>query len=350
MYGLYQILYFTIIDIMNTFKSPFFILVLTVIYLQYYKIGKLEKENLGYRRSPFSKLVISTIWGVLGGIITTIIFIYMGIVAIPLEFMYILTVSIVLSLINTRFMCFSYGGSVISLVSLLFGFPKIHISQVMSIVAVLHIVESLLIFFDGKSSLLPIFIESNDRIIGGFNMNRFWPIPFVIFIGDSLIHPITLIAILNYGDYSVTSYPKRKVIKTSIILFLYSIILLYISKNVDNQYIPPLFALFGHEFIILQNKFIEEKKIPIFTPLNKGVKVVYVEPKSIAFKLGVKIGDVVLKINGLETNNNKDLDHIMKISSNSYKILLFNRKKGLYNKEYKGNKKTLGLIVVPRDF
>lgn len=350
MYGLYQILYFTIIDIINTFKSPFFIIVLVIIFLQYYKIGKLEKENLGYKRSALLKLLFSTIWGVFGGIIATIIFIYMGVVAIPEEFMYILVVAIILSIINPRYMCFSYGGSVLSLISLVFGYPKIHISQVMSIVAVLHIVESILILLDGNSNMLPIFIESNNRIIGGYNMNRFWPIPFVIFIGDGLIYPITLVAILNYGDYSFKFFPKRKVFNTSIVLFIYSIILLFISKNVDNLYLPPLFALFGHEFIILQNKFLEEKSTPAFTPLNKGVKVMYVVPKSIAHQSGVKKGDVVLKINGVETNNTKDLENIMLIKSDNYKIELFNKKVGLSTKKYNGNKKSLGLITVPRDF
>mgnify|MGYP006883352203 CR=1 FL=1 len=61
MYGLYQIVYFTIIDIINTLKSPFFIAVLCIIYFQYLKIGKIEKENLGYKRSALLKLFISTI-------------------------------------------------------------------------------------------------------------------------------------------------------------------------------------------------------------------------------------------------------------------------------------------------
>ena len=234
MYGLYQIIIFTIIDILNTIKSPFFIAILLIIYFQYYRIGRIEEENLGYKRSPMLKLIVSTLFGILGGIITTVVFLYLGVVIIPLDFMYILIVTIVLSLINPRFMCFSYGGAVVSFSKLLLGYPNIQISQVMSVVAVLHIMESILIILDGWRSKLPIFLDTETGSIGGFNMNRFWPIPFVIFIGDGLIHPIPFMAIISYGDYSVSSYPRRKILRTSFSLFIYSLILLYITKTSNN--------------------------------------------------------------------------------------------------------------------
>lgn len=350
MYGLYQIVYFTIIDIINTLKSPFFITVLCIIYFQYAKIGKIEKENIGYKRSALLKLIISTIFGIIGGIITTVAFLYLGVVAIPQDFIYILIASIFLSLINPRYMCFSYGGSVIALSSLIIGYPKIHIPQVMSVVAVLHIVESILILLDGWRNRLPVFFEAKNQIVGGFNMNRFWPIPFVIFIGDGLIQPITLMAILSYGDYSISLYPRKKVIKTSLVLFLYSIILLYISKTIDNFFIPPLFALLGHEYIILQNKMVENKSIPIFTSFDKGVKVLEVLPNTVAHKLGIKTGDILLKINGVEVNSNKDLEDIMNLRINRMEIEFFNMKYGLTTKKYYGKRKPLGLIIVPRDF
>lgn len=350
MYGLYQIVYFTIIDILNTFKSPFFIVILSIIYFQYYKIGKMEKETIGYRKSAILKLLVSTSFGILGGIITTVIFLYLGIVVIPKEFMYILVVAIFLSLINPRYMCFSYGGALVSLSSLILGYPKIQIPQIMSVVAVLHIVESILILLDGGRSKLPVYLERKDQLIGGFNMNRFWPIPFVIFIGDGLIQPITLIAILSYGDYTISSYPRKKVFKTAVSLFLYSIILLYISNRMSNLFFAPIFALLGHEYIILQNERIENSKIPIFTRPNKGVKVLDIRPNSIAYSIGLGTGDILLRVNDIEINNVKDMEDIMNIRWDRLKIDFFNVRSGLSTKNYCGKRKPLGLIVVPRGF
>lgn len=350
MYGLYQIVLFTIMDIINTLKSPFFIIVLGIIYFQYYKIGQIEKEIIGYSRSTFLKLVRSTIFGMFGGIITTVLFIYLGVVIIPKDFMYILGAAIILSFINPRYMCFSYGGGVVSLSSLILGYPKINIPQVMSVVAVLHIVESILILLDGSRDKLPVLFQARNEVVGGFNMNRFWPIPFVVFMGDGLIQPITLMAILSYGDYSVSSYPRKKIKKTSGVLFLYSIVLLYIAKKVENPFIAPLFALLGHEYIILRNKKIEDKSYPIFSATNKGVKILEIMPNSIGHKVGMKSGDVLIKINGIEINSKRDLDDIMTLNPKGLKFEVFDIRYGLSTKKYKGKRKSLGLVIVPRDF
>lgn len=350
MYGLYQIVVFTIIDILNTLKSPFFIGIIFIIYFQYYKIGRMEREIRGYRRNTFLKLIRSVIFGMFGGIITTVLFLYLGVVVIPKDFMYILVAAIGLSFINPRYMCFAYGGGVISLVSLTLGFPKIQISQVMSVVAVLHIVESILIFLDGAKDKLPFFFQGEKEIHGGFNMNRFWPIPFVVFMGDGLIQPITLMAILNYGDYSISSYPRRKTINTSIILFVYSIILLYISKMIINPFIAPIFAILGHEYIILRNKKKEDEGFHIFSPPNRGVKILEILPNSIGQELQIGMGDILLKINEIDINNIKDLQDIMVLEPRNIKMELFNIRLGLITKKYNGKGKPLGLVIVPRGF
>lgn len=349
MYGLYQIIYFTIIDILNTFKSPFFIAVLGIIYFQYYKIGNLEKEVLGYKRSPLIKLIASTLFGMLGGIITTVIFLYLEIVLIPQDFIYILFAAIFLSLFNPRYMCFAYAGGVVSIISLIFGYPDIKIPEIISVVAVLHIVESILILLDGWRSKLPVFFETKKSLIGGFNMNRFWPIPFVVFIGDGLIYPITLMAILSYADYSISEYHMKKILKTSVTLFLYSLILLYLAKTCKNLFIPPLFSILGHEIIIIANKYLEKRREPIFPSSNKGLKILDVLP-GIGKKIGVERGDILLKINGIEINTQRDLDDLMKVSKNRINIQFFNLKNGVSKVDYKGKEKCLGLITVPRDF
>lgn len=350
MYGLYQIVLFTIIDILNTIRSPFFIAILLIIYFQYYKISKIEKENIGYKRSAILKLIVSTLFGILGGIITTVIFLYLGIVIIPVDFIYILVVTILLSLINPRFMCFSYGGAIVSLFSLIVGYPKIQISQVMSVVAVLHVIESILIILDGWRNKLPVFLKTQIGSIGGFNMNRFWPIPFVIFIGDGLIHPITFMAIISYGDYSISSYPRKKILRTSFSLFLYSITLLYIAKTANNLFIAPVFALIGHEIIILQNKIIENKGIPIFPASRKGLKVLEVVPSGIGKKVGIRSGDILLKINGVEIRDESDMKDIMKTEIRKFNIEFFSLRFGLSVRTCKRKGKSLGLITVPRDF
>lgn len=351
MYGLYQIVLFTIKDILYTLKSPFFLLILGIIYFQYRKIGEMEKEILGSRKNSLIKVFTSTIFGIFGGTIASIIFIYLGIVINPKDFIYILVAAITLSLINPRYMCFSYGGSIISLMNLIFGFPKIDVSSVMSVVAVLHLVESILVLLDGNRNRVPVFMEEGTRVIGAFNMNRFWPIPFVIFIGNDFIFPVTLIAILGYSDYAISTYPNGKTKKTSFTLFLYSLILLFLSKTPSFLYFSPIFGLVGHEFIILRNKKKEKSGIPLFTPSIKGVKVLEVLPNGIGSKLGIKTGDILLTINGIKIRDKKDIEDILFMKPDKLRLEFYNRNKGLTIKTYEGNNKeykSLGLVIVPK--
>lgn len=347
MYGLYQILYFTIIDIYNTLKSPFFIAIIAIIYFQYYKIGKLEKEVLEKSRSALLKTIISAVFGIFGGIIVTIIFIYLGVAVDPKEFMYILISAIILSLINPRYMCFAYAGGLLSLSSIIFDYPKIDVRQIMAIVAVLHIIESILVFLDGNSSNLPTYYNKGE-LIGGFNMNRFWPIPFVIFIGDGLIRPITLMAILSYGDFTVSSYPRIKTIKTSLLLFIYSSILLLLAMKLESGIIPAIFAIVGHEYIILLNQYGEKRRTPLFTTPAKGIKILGVKPRSIGKVLGIKSGDIIISINEIKMWDKRDLDHLAYLNPKEYRIKYFNHKTGLKHKVYRGKRKTLGFVILPR--
>lgn len=238
--GLYLIVYFTIVDILKTYISPFFILMLIIIYFQY----------RGIVDSPVKATITSMIYGSLGGIIATILFIYLRIYIIPKDFIYIFFVAILLSLVNTRFMCFAYGGSIVALGNLLTGYPDVDPQDIMTIVAVFHLIESVLIFLNGRSGSSIGYFNLNGKVVQGYNFNRFWALPFVIFIGDTMIRPMTLIAILNYGDFTLKSHPKIKTIKASMMLCIYSMVLFLILIQGLNPFIAPLFGILGHEFIV----------------------------------------------------------------------------------------------------
>lgn len=124
MNGLYLIIYFTIIDIIKTLISPFFMLIFLLILYQYYKLSKSEYSISINKFSPILSALNSTFYGAIGGIISTIAFIYLEVVVIPMDFMYIIVIAIVMSFINPRFMCIAYGGSIVCLASIILGFPK----------------------------------------------------------------------------------------------------------------------------------------------------------------------------------------------------------------------------------
>jgi len=349
MNGLYQIMYYTLIDIINVLTSPFFITLFLIIILQYYQKNKAIHRLSRKNNYIFLEALNSSFFGIIGGFITTLAFIYLEVQIVPKEYIYILIVAIILSLINPRFMCFAYSGSLLSLLSTIIDKGIIDRQEIMIVVGTLHLVESILIFINGGSGRNSVYLKHKDDYVGGYNFHRFWPVPFIVFIWDGLIRPVPFMAILNYSDYTY-SYPRKKIIQTSLWMLLYSSILLFFSKYRFNQYLVPLYAIFGHELIIRLNIFLEEKNEPLFINPNKGLRVVEVSLNSIARDIGIKPGDIVLRINSFEIENDRDIRDINILKNNRLSIDYFSLKKGIINREYKGKRKTLGLVTVPREY
>ena len=253
MYGLYQIVYFTLIDIKRAVCSPFFIAINIIIFYQYYQIAMTSNLSKYY---AIKHTISTAILGIMGGFLATIIFIYLEVKIITLDFIYILIFAIILSLKDGRFMCLSYGGSILTIISMTFGFPKVNARDVMNVVGVLHLIESILILFNGRYGKISAVVPTVGNIRAGFYINRFWPIPFVIFIGDSLIKPIILMAILNYSDFTFGG-PGLKTVFTSLILLIYSSVIIFLIYLEINLIIVPIYAIAFHELIIHGNKGVE---------------------------------------------------------------------------------------------
>lgn len=347
MYGLYQIMYFTLIDILNTIQSPFFIVLFLFIYYQYIKLDEEGIKPSGGKLRPFLRALDSSLLGFFGGFLATILFIYLEVQIVPLDFIYIIGLSLILSLINTRFVCISYSGSLLALSSIVFNYPFRITEDIMLIVASLHVVESILIMLNGHKGKISSYFDQGSDLVGGFSINRYWPIPFVIFIGDDLIRPITLMTILAYGDFT-TSYVRKKTVFSSIVIFIYSIILLALIKLESSILIPPLFALLGHEFIVAINVFLEKRKIPIFSSIDSGVRVLEVNKYGIAKKLGISPGDIIFSINDYPVSDIIDISNIQGLDMNAMRVKFLSRRKGLITKTYRGDKKTLGISIVPK--
>lgn len=354
MHPFFKIVYYSISNILYTLKSPLFLLVLAIVFFQYRKMGKLERRILGVNsQSTIYNTIVSMFFGILGGFIGSIIFISLETTINPSDFYFLLPLAILLSLIHPRFICFSYGGGIISLISLIFGYPNVNIPGIMMVIGVLHLVESFLILIDGKRMRIPIFMEREGQIVGGFMLNRFWPVPFTILINGNYIYPATVIAVLGYGDYALTNYPEKKSRETASMLFFFSIILLIFARlSVDHhifKYIVAIFSPLGHEMVINLGKKKETKGEYIFKPTPHGLKVLDVLPNSIGKAIHLNPGDIILALNGNRIYFKRDIEDVLAYRPNYIWVEIFDRKKGLITKEfqdYRNGISSLGVITV----
>lgn len=335
--------------------------VLLLVYMQYRRIAAVEQRVFGVPLSdPLQNTVTALGFGAVGGLIGTILFVFLGISLVDVGIDYLWIVAITLMLLHPRFICFAYAGGLLSMSHLLFGWPTLNVSAIMALVAVLHFVEALLIFVHGYRDATPVYVRRADgRVVGGFTLQKFWPMPFIALIafalsqdalGDMtlampewwpLIKPqpapqpnmsyvymlFPVIAALGYGDIAITTEPRVKARRTAGLLLGYSAVLMLLAlagSSVEEgaaaaflglpvvgwQWLAALFSPLGHELVIHLGRRAEESGAPVYDS-TKGPVVLDVIPDSPAAKMGLRTGDVIRSIAGYPVFDRADIQDVL---------------------------------------
>lgn len=315
--------------------SPVFWLVVALIGLQYRRSEKMERAFLGQARQPLlGRVLLALVFGLVGGLIGSLLLVGIGITISVQLTRYVLLVSLVLALVDMRFICFAYSGGLLSLVGLLFGWSKADIASLLALVAVLHCVESILMLLSGHLSAFPVTVrQPSGRLVGGYNLQMFWPLPLLALVfmpglagingsggiampdwwplfrpegaqsvADLTLVMMPLLAGLGYGDLAVTMPPKQKARHSAVRLFAYSGILLGLSwlGGKVPAFLPlaALFAPFGHEMLIVVANHREQEGTPLFAHSGPGIKIMETLPGGLAEQAGLRPLDVILMANG----------------------------------------------------
>ncbi|HHX86821.1 MAG TPA: PDZ domain-containing protein [Firmicutes bacterium] len=336
-----------------TFTTPFYWIVVFLIFMQNQRLAGMEKKLFGR--------VINKIWpqlygsiglGALGGFLASLAVVFLGISLEQMGLMYIWPVAILLLFINPRYLCFSYAGGIVALSSLLIrllslyfpsitgyslteGLLKIHVPALLALIALLHLMESLLIYLSGHWGSSPVYFKGpRGQVVGGFTLQRFWPLPLVALLvtvvlsseivgvnmpewwpiiktglepgaGETLQYlAVPVVAGLGYADLAVSTSPREKTGISARYLAVYSILLL--AAAVSAEFIPVLtlpgilLAPLGHEWVIIHGQRREFSNRPLYTSPSRGVSLMMVIPGSPADQAGLKPGDIILKVNGEE--------------------------------------------------
>jgi hypothetical protein len=297
---------------------------------------------------------------------------------------YIWIIAILSAMIHVRYLCFSYAGGLVALISLIFGFPNVNVPGLMALVGILHLIESFLIWIDGHSFSVPIFVKkSSGKIVGGYIMNRMWPIPLVLTalafplgLGLSSISGETMPGwwpllkqqqafayvmffvpvVLGYGDMALTQAPEQRCRKSAYRLAAYSLILILLSIIAARlqlfAFIAALFAPIAHEALIIWGKREEEEGKPLFDGSEDGICVLYARENSIGKEIDLEPGDRIMSINNIRMYSENQMVEFL--STYPTYIWLEVKKadgstKTLEWQNYREGIKNLGILIVPRN-
>lgn len=311
---------------------PLFYIVILLIISQYARSAGMEKRLWGRSQHSITKQVlISLFFGILGGFIGSLLLLGVGVALSGSWMLYVWAVALALAFVSARLMCFAYAGGIVALSSLLIGWPILDISSLLALVAILHAVESLLMFMSGHLGAIPVNVKnSHGDIVGGFSLQKFWPVPLLalavvpqllpagmgsISMPDwwPLIMPQTLtgnfsfwmipvVAGLGYGEMAVSTSPKRRARESAAKLAGYSLVLFFCAylstKSAVFLYIGALFAPIGHELLVWTTNRKEMAGRPLYGGSSVGLQLLDIRPNSPASRSGLAQGDIILSADG----------------------------------------------------
>lgn len=393
----------TLIALSRAILSPSYVLILIIMAVIFYRRNRkttlMQKMIIGDSlKSPLELTVSQILLGMLAGMLGSVLLSYFGVVfkddgAIFLLFI----ISIFLMLLKSRFICFSYSGALLGIASLTISsmasdginvryisYLQVDVNMLMALVAILHIVEGILVLLDGKSGVIPVFTNRNNKIIGGFAFKRYWLLPVAMLfilsnqnlmyspqmsatqiwsfikgnslsiLKDSIIGFGAFYGVLGYSTYTFTKTKNEKIVSSGLSIIFYGIILLILSLilkyNIFEQFLLCILAPVLHEIMLRFQMYTEVSGKPKYINNDEGIMVLEVAPNSPAYEMGIKSGDILVELNDTKIVNEED---ILKSLSNvtSYIWLKIKDVQGKLSEVSYNNMnstKKLGLVFVPK--
>lgn len=368
----------------KVFFEPLFWVVVLLVALQYRRMSAVKEGLFGVKtRHVWSDTVVATACGAVGGLVGSLLIVVAGLTLSGPGLLYLWPLAILLMLINARFLCFAYAGGVLALTSLVFGFPVLNVAQILALVAILHMVESMLILTSGHLGAVPgYFKDRHGRVVGGFTLQKFWPIPIValVVVGHALAPEginmpdwwplfkptgvenlenvvysmIPVVAGLGYGDLAIARKPWQKSRLSALYLGIYSLLLLLLSVLAQTSRFAALAAAFfsplGHELVIHVGKKMELHERPVYVPSSQGVRVLDTIIGTPAWKAGIRSGDLILSVNGQRVFNRAGLQAALAGFFWPVEVEFLHGREQIYRREVApaaDNPRAFGVLSVP---
>ncbi|MCG7407960.1 PDZ domain-containing protein [Paenibacillus sp. ACRRX] len=374
--------------------SPFYWLSVVFIAIHYRRQMLLERRLFSVKmHSWIEQTWRAWLGGMLAGLCVSAASIGLGI-TIPQSIVFLLWgISIVLLLFRVRMLCLAYAAGVAALGQTVLRFmpdwnPEgwmgtltadlrgMNAAGLLVLVALLHAAEAWLVRKQAPTFASPLFMESKrGRIVGAYQMQTLWPIPlFLLFpavtageqlpwtpllSGDIWQQGWMLMAfpvMIGFSELTYTYLPQEKAAVTSSRLFMYAVALLAVSLLAN--WWTPLIAVAGliaigmHEWLIWQSKFEESGRSPILTHDRNGLRVQAVLPGSPAEELGIRVGELISKVNGIPVRTKEELHQALRSSAAFCKLEVYNNSgdlKFVQRAVYAGEHHQLGVLLAPDD-
>lgn len=374
--------------------NPFYYIGILLIVLQVRRQIALERKLFAVRLHSWAGETVRTVlFGLAAGIAASVAMAAVGI-RLELETVILLwIVTFVLVLFRVRYLCLAYSAGFIALAHGILSFftswqdggegtwihsalADVDVPSLLTLVAILHLLEGVLVRLQGHRLASPLFVESRrGKLLGGYQLQGYWPVPMFLLVpaaGGPLDLPwnplysgnwnvaswgiLVFPAVIGFSQLTTAYLPKDKLRQSSGLLFLYSLLLLLFAGLSawwePFGFVAAIIAIAVHEGIILYGRRQEVDRHPIFVHGREGLKILAVLPKSVAEEAGIQIGETVHKVNGIAVRTKEDMHMALQTNPAFCRLEVFNlagESKFISRALYADEHHQLGLILAPDD-
>ncbi|WP_416147186.1 hypothetical protein ACM26V_13275 [Salipaludibacillus sp. HK11] len=256
----------------------------------------------------------------------------------------------------------------------LLGLNQMDLINIAWLLTILFVAESFLILADGWKQPSPAIVKSKrGKLVGEHITSRLWYLPiFLIFPVGSLsgtdwwplfdlsiggTFGIALVPFMlgfqakiksEYAIDGVKKIGKRLLLVNLIVIVLavgayfYPVLLLLI----------PAVILIGRELIYFTYKAEDKNKISLFTRQEVGMKILGVLPHSTADRMGLEVGEIIVKANGFEVSSQRVFYEALQHNSAYCKLEVLdhnNEMRFASSSIFQGDHYQIGCLFVPDD-
>lgn len=379
------------------------IFLMVILHFKNRKVVAMQKIILGGSVNSSVELTLSQlVLGIVGGCIGSLILTGVGVIFNDNSgIWYLFIISILLAFVKPRLICFSYSGAILGFISIVFRslstiepqFSNIvglnmDIFYLGTFIGVSHVIEGLLVMFDGDRGAIPVFTNRDGKILGGYALKRYWVLPIAVMIAvnmdnsvlsyatESILNPdwwpiikspsgLALLAgsvisispfytMLGYSSVTFTRSKREKALSSGMYISIYGIILIAVSQLAQFGILGEIFVLafmpFTHELMLRLQVKSEEKRKPKFVSDDEGLVILEISTDSKVKEFGIDVESKVLSINDKTISSEGEAYPILK--ENLYNAVLKIKDSNGIVKEINFRHKRasrLGILLVPRN-
>ncbi len=364
----------------------FYIFLFFSVFLGYKRVQR-ERRDFHIRVYDVVDDVLRPLFpSLLGSLIISSLLIATGIV-LPsgVIVLFALVQSLFLITGQARLLSFAYTGGVTLFIALaipefttgtviidrwLSEIHSVSLSSLALLISFFLLAEGVLIIKNGAQQTSPKLLKSKrGKMIGAHEVQRVWIIPTLLLLPNGVITatnywPVVptdlsqfgLIVIpfaIGFGQLIRSRLPKEAIIVLGKRVLLLGFIVLSLSVvSVFVSYVLPLAVLtafLGRITIDLLLKQREDKQVNFYTEREHGLVVLGVIPQSPGAKLAIKIGEIVIKVNGIPVSTTQEFYEALRLNSAFCKLEIIDENgeiRIVQTALYDGEHHQIGLLFV----